>query len=152
MATYTKINDFPEHLCHGVHVIGTHQLELALSNTAPASETNNPTADTNGVLANVTQIAYTNLNSPFNLTVSSEGQTGGTYTLVLNDFSIDCSGGAAAAFRYVYVFNDDPAVAPIDPLICVFDYGSSLTLQDGESLNVDFQANGGTTGNLFQIG
>jgi hypothetical protein len=58
MATYNKFQQFVEDLAHGVHNLSTNQLELALTNAANA-----PVA-TNSVLANLTTIAYTNLNSP----------------------------------------------------------------------------------------
>ena len=61
MAAFVKINDFVQDICNGVHNLNTGTLKLALSNTAPGSETSPPTADGNGVLANVTQIAYTNV-------------------------------------------------------------------------------------------
>lgn len=149
MATFTKVNDFVEHLAEKVHNLASDSLLVALSNTAPASETSNPTADGNGVLANVTQIAYTNLSSRA-LTVSSSSQTSGTYSLVLNDLTLSASGGAVAQFRYIYVYNDTPT-SPADPLIGVYDYGSALDLADGESLTIDFGADGGSTGTLLTL-
>lgn len=141
MATFTKINDFVEHLANGVHDLDTDQLVVALSNTAPASETSNPTSDGNGVLANVTEISYTNL-STRNITFSSDGQTSGTYKLTLTDLTLTASGGSVADFRYVYIYNDAPT-SPADPLIAVFDYGSTVSLADGESIDIDFSdANG----------
>lgn len=150
MATFTKVNDFVEHVNEGVHGnLATATLTLALTNTAPASETSDPTADGNGILANLTQIAYTNLSSRV-LTVSASSQTGGTYSLVLNDITLSASGGAVAAFRYIYVYNDD-ATSPADALIGMYDYGSALTLNDGESLTIDFGADGPTTGTLYTM-
>lgn len=149
MATYNKIADFVEHVNEAVHNMASHQLVVALSNTAPASETGTlPTADGGGVLANVTQIAYTNL-STRNITLSSSSQTGGTYSLVLTDLTLSAT-GTVAQFRYVYVYNDTPT-SPADPLICYFDYGSPLDLTSGESLTIDWQSNGGTTGNLYTM-
>ena len=84
MATFTKVNDFVEAVAEKKHNLGSDTLTIALSNTAPASETSDPTADGNGVLANVTQIAYTNLSSRV-ITTSSSAQTSGTYKLVLTD-------------------------------------------------------------------
>ena len=60
MATYTKIPDFVEHLAEQVHDLGSDTLTVALSNTAPGSESTDPTGDGDGVLANVTQVSYTN--------------------------------------------------------------------------------------------
>lgn len=140
MATFTKVNDFVEHVAEGVHNLGSDTLTVALSNTAPASETSNPTADGNGVLANVTQVSYTNLSSRV-ITTSSSAQTSGTYQLTLTDLVLTAS-GAVATFRYLYVYNDTPT-SPADPLICVYDYGSGVTMANGETFTIDFDgANG----------
>ena len=48
-------------------------------------------------------------------------------------------------FRYIYLYNDTPT-SPADPLIGYFDYGANLTLNNGESLTIDFdQASGALT-------
>ena len=140
MATFNKINDFVENLAE-VMDLGSDQLVVALSNTAPASETNNPTADGNGVLANVTQIDYTNCSSR-NLTTSSSSQSGGTYKLILADLTLTASGGSVGPFRYIYIYDDTPT-SPADPLIGYYDYGSSITLNDGDSFTIDFNATDG---------
>lgn len=142
MATFTEINDFLEYLAEGINA-GSDAFEIALSNTAPGSETSNPTADGNGILTNVTQVSYTFCSSRV-ITTTSSSQTGGTYKLVLQDITLSASGGSVGPFQYVYVFDQ---TATSDPLVCVYDYGSSITLNDGEDLAIDFDdANG-----LFQI-
>jgi len=140
MATFNKVNDFVVNAVHNMD-LASDSFVVALSNTAPASETPNPTADGNGILANVTEIAYTNLSSR-TLTTSSSTQTSGTYKLVLADLTLTSSGGTTGPFRYVYVYNDTVA-SPADPIIGYYDYGSSLTLQDGDSLTLDFSAANG---------
>jgi len=140
MATFNKVNDFVVNAVHNMD-LESDTFVVALSNTAPASESPNPTTDGNGVLANVTEIAYTNLSSR-TLTTSSSTQTSGTYKLVLADLTLTSSGGTTGPFRYVYVYNDTVA-SPADPIIGYYDYGSSLTLQDGDSLTLDFSAANG---------
>ena len=140
MATFNKVNDFVQNAVHNMD-LESDQIVIALSNTAPSSEASNPATDGNGVLANVTEVAYTNLSSR-NVTTTSSTQTGGTYKLVLADATMTSSGGATRPFRYVYIYNDT-AAAPADPLIGYYDYGSSLTLNDGDSLTVDFSAANG---------
>lgn len=140
MATFNKVNDFVKNAVHNMD-LESDQIVVALSNTAPGSETSNPTADGNGVLANVTQVAYTNLSSR-NVTTTSSTQTGGTYKLVLADITLTSTGGSTGPFRYVYIYNDT-VTTPADPLIGYYDYGSSLTLNDGDSLTVDFSAANG---------
>jgi hypothetical protein len=136
MATFTKINDFVEAVAEKKHDLGSDTLTVALSNTAPASETSNPTADGNGVLANVTQISYTNCSARA-ITTSSSSQTSGTYSLVLTDLTLTASGGTVGPFRYAYIYND---TATNDELIGIYDYGSSITLADGETFQLDFAA------------
>jgi hypothetical protein len=145
MATFTNINDFVEHLAEGAHDLDTDQLTVALSDTLPSSETSDPTADGNGLLANVTQVSYTNL-SARDITLVSSGQAAGLYKLLLTDLVLSASAGPVAGFRYVYIYNDGTVVLA-DPLIGVFDYGSTLVLADGESLTLDFHATNG----LLQI-
>lgn len=138
MATFNKLNGFVEHLAEKVHNLGSDTLTVALSNTAPGSEGTPPTGSTAAcVLANVTQISYTNLSSRV-LTTSSSAQSGGTYALVLNDLVLTASGGSVGPFRYIYIYND---TAASDQLIGYYDYGSSITLADGETLTIDFGAN-----------
>jgi hypothetical protein len=140
MATFNKLNGFVEHMAEGVHNLGTGQLALALSNTAPGSEGSPPTASTAAcILANVTQVSYTNLSSR-NLTTASSAQTAGTYALAVNDLVLTSSGGTTGPFRYIYVYNDTPT-SPADPLIGYYDYGSSITLADGETFTFDVGAN-----------
>ena len=132
MATFNKFNAFVENVAEGVHNLGTGQLVVALSNSAPIA--------TNSVLADITQITYTNLSSR-NITTSTSSQTSGTYKLVLTDLVLTAS-GAVGPFRYVVIYNDTPT-SPADPLIGWYDYGSSISLATGETLTIDFDASNG---------
>ena len=140
MATFNKVNDFVKNAVHNMD-LESDQIKIALTNTAPASETSNPTSDGNGIVGNLTEISYTNLSSR-NVTTSSSSQTSGVYKLVLADLTMTASGGSVGPFRYVYVF-DDTVTSPADPIIGYYDYGSSLTLNDGDSFTVDFSAANG---------
>ncbi|HCA36575.1 MAG TPA: hypothetical protein DEP13_08045 [Gammaproteobacteria bacterium] len=144
MAVFNKLNGFVEHLAEGVHNLGSDQLALALSNVAPSAESTAPTSSTaNCILSNVTEINYTGLSSR-NVTTSSAAQSSGTYRLTLSDLTLS-STGTVGPFRYIYLYNDS-ATSPADPLIGYFDYGANLTLNNGESLTIDFdQASGALT-------
>ena len=144
MAVFYKLNGFVEHLAEGVHNLGSDQLALALSNVAPSAESAAPTSSTaNCILSNVTEINYTGLSSR-NVTTSSAAQSSGTYRLTLSDLTLS-STGTVGPFRYIYLYNDS-ATSPADPLIGYFDYGANLTLNNGESLTIDFdQASGALT-------
>ena len=131
MAVFNKFNSFVEAVAEGTHNLGSNQLTIALSNVAPVAG--------NSVLANITEITYTNL-STRNLTTTSSAQSGGLYKLVVADTTLTSTGGSTGPFRYVVVYNSTAAGGP---LIGWFDYGSSITLLAGESLTVDFdQTNG----------
>ena len=130
MATYQKFNQTVEDFANGVYNCATDQFAVALTTAANA-----PVA-TNTVLADLTEIAYTNLSSR-NLTTASSGQTGGTFTQLFNDLVLTASGGPVATFRYITIYSDTPT-SPADPLLCFYDFGSDLTLADGETLTIDF--------------
>lgn len=134
MATYVKFNSFVEALAEKVHNLGSDQLVVALTNSAPTAS--------NTVLANITQISYTNLSSR-NITTASSSQTSGTYKLTVNDLVLTAS-GAVGPFRYVVIYND---TATNDELICYYDYGSSISLASGDTFTVDFDGSNG----LLQI-
>lgn len=133
MATYNKFQAFVENVAEKVHNLGSDQLKIALTNTAPVA--------TNSVLADLTEITYTNL-STRNITTSSSAQSSGTYKLVLTDLVLTSSGGTTGPLRYVVLYNDTPT-SPADPLIGWWDYGSSITLADGETLTIDFDGTNG---------
>jgi hypothetical protein len=131
MAVFNKFDSFVEAVAEKVHNLGSDQLTIALTNTAPVAG--------NSLLANITEITYTNL-STRNLTTSASSQTGGLYKLVVSDITLTSTGGSTGPFRYVVVYN---STAASGPLVGFFDYGSSITLLSGESLTVDFdQVNG----------
>lgn len=136
MATYNKFNSFVEAVAEKVHNLGSDTLTVALCAAANA-----PVAS-NTVLANLTQIAYTNLSSRV-ITTASSAQTSGTYKLTPNDLVLTAS-GSVATFRYVVIYND---TATNDELIAWFDYGSDVTLSSGDTFTIDFDASNG----LLQI-
>lgn len=133
MATFNKFNSFGEALAEKVHNLGSDTLTIALCAAANA-----PVAG-NTVLANLTQISYTNL-SARTLTVSSSSQTSGTYKLVIADKTLTAGGGSVATFRYVVVYND---TATNDELIGWIDVGSDVTLADTNTFTINFDDAGG---------
>ena len=131
MATYNKFQNWVEEMADGNVNCSSDSFVVALTATANA-----PVA-TNTALANLTEIAYTNLSSR-SLTTSTHAESGGTFTLLFADLVLSASGGSVAAFQYVVIYDDTPTTPTADPLMCWYDYGSSLTLADGESLTIDF--------------
>jgi len=131
MATFNKFQPFVEAVAEKVHNLGSDQITVALTNSAPLA--------TNAVLADITQITYTNLSSR-NITTTSSSQTSGTYKLVLADLVLTASGGSVGPFRYVVLYN---STAASGNLIGYYDYGSSITLADTETFTIDFDPSAG---------
>lgn len=130
MASFNKFNQFVEDLAKGVHNFtsdSTCTVTVALTNTLPVA--------TNSVLADITQISYTNLSSRVISGVTAE-QTSGTVTFTANDLTLTAS-GSVGPFQYVVLYNDDPT-SPADPLIGWYNYGSAVTLSSGETFTIDF--------------
>jgi len=138
MAVFNKFHAFSEHIMEGVHNLGSNTLKLLLSNAAPDPAADAIKSDLTSELG--TSGGYTSGGSTITITASS--QTTGTYKLVGNDVVFTASGGSIGPFRYVVMWNDTPT-SPADPLIAWWDYGSSITLADGETFTVDFDATNG---------
>lgn len=139
-STLTTVDDLSEQLGKAVHNWGSHTLKAALTNTAPTAS--------NTVLADITQISngggYTGgAGGGYALDSVTYTESSGTATLTATDETITASGGSVGPFRYVVIYNDS-ATSPADALIGWLDYGSALTLADGESLLLDFGASGFT--------
>ena len=131
MASFNKFQPFVEQLAEKVHNLGSDQIVVALTNTAPNA--------TDATLSQITEISYTNCSSR-NVTTTSSAQTTGTYKLVLADLVLTASGGSVGPFRYVVLYND---TAASDQLIGYYDYGSSLTMASGETFTIDWDSSGG---------
>lgn len=134
MANFSKVNSFVEDLAEKVHNLGSDTLKVALTNTAP-------TAATTQYSDLTSPIAATNLSgaTPFNLTISTSAQTSGTYKLVLADLVLTAT-GEVGPFRYVVLYND---TSTNDRVIGYYDYGSSITLQSGDTFTLDFDGSNG---------
>ena len=133
MAPFNKFQDFVEQLGKGVHQLHAagHTLKVYLSNTTPD-------AAADAVKADLAEIAGGNgYTAGGNDTQNDATEATGTLTVTGVDITITASGGSVGPFRYAVLYNDTPA-APADPLIGWWDYGSPLTLADGESFTVDF--------------
>lgn len=134
MASYNKFQPFVEDVAEKVHNLGSDTLKVMLTNTAPNA--------TDGQLSEITEIGTGNGYSAGGsaASISSSAQSSGTYKLVLADVVFTASGGTIGPFRYVVLYNDTAAT---DELIGYWDYGSAVTLADGETFTVDFDASNG---------
>lgn len=139
MATFTFFESFVRDLGNGVIDLDTHTFKAALTNTAPDT-------DAHEVLASITQIANGNGYTTGGVTLASVtwAETGagtGVWRFNCADFSWTASGGSIGPFRYVVIYDDTPT-SPADPLVGLLDYGSALTLTDGNTFSADVGANG----------
>ena len=147
MATYTKYQTFISDVFGKVHdLVGTagstaDVVKVGLSNAAP-------NVATHTVRADVTELGTANgYTSGGQSTANTSGASSGTLTVTATNVTWTASGGSIGPFQYVFAYNDTPT-SPADPLIAYWDYGSALTLNDGESFTVKFN-NGASSGTLF---
>lgn len=132
MATAVKFQDFVDQLCQGVHDLdGTDTLMVYLSNATPSVSLDAVKAD----LAEIT--AENGYSAGGADTLNTGSETSGTFTVAGTDIVWTASGGTFGPFRYAVLYNDTPS-SPADPLILYWDYGSSITPNDGETFTVDF--------------
>ena len=115
----------------------TDQFKVLFSNTLPV--------DTNAVSTDITQIAsgggYTNgATGGVPVATVSSTETAGTYALILAATTFTATGGSVGPFEYVILYD---ATAAARPLLGWWDYGSAITLNNGDSLVMAFdQVNG----------
>lgn len=133
-AAFVKFNDFSEQLARGVHNFASHAFKLLLTNTAP-------NAATHTVKSDLTEISAGNGYSAGGLTLSvSVSESSGVTKILITDTTLTASGGPIGPFRYAAIYND---TAASDNLIGYYDRGSSITLDDTDSTNFDFDGTNG---------
>ena len=141
MATPVKLFDYCEQLAKGVHIWSTHTFKVALTNTSPAQ--------TNTVLADITQLStgggYTGgagggltLDT---VTVTESGTGNHDIVLTVADEVLTAT-GTVGPFRYLFYYNDS-ATSPADAGILYYDHASSVTLANTETFTADHDATNG---------
>lgn len=137
-SSFTKFEVFAEHLANKVHdLFGTggstaDVVRFYLTNATPNAATHTVKAD---IAEIATGNGYTGAVAVDNIGTRS----GGTVSIAVTDKTITASGGPIGPFRYAIVYNDTPT-SPADPLMGSYDYGSAITLADGDSFVLDFSA------------
>lgn len=134
MPAQSKFNNFTKDLVDGIHAFGTHTFKALLTNSAPVAATHDEKAD-------LTEISAGNGYSAGGPTITmSTSTSSGTAKVTATDATITAAGGSIGPFRYVVLYND---TSTGDRLITYIDYGSSITLADGESFTIDFDGSAG---------
>jgi hypothetical protein len=130
MATFNKFEVFTEHLAEKVHNLDADTLSVYLSNATPSASGDSFKAD----LAEIsTGNGYTGPQD----TQNSTSRTGGVTSVVGVDVVITAS-GAVGPFQYVVLMNDTVTSPSADALIGWWDYGSPITLANGETFTINF--------------
>lgn len=105
--------------------------------------TDAPVVATDTVIADVTQIAGSNGYTTGGASIGfSSSRSGATITATAVDVVFTASGGnlgASTTGRYFPHYDDTPT-SPADPLVCYYDYGSTFTVADTETMTVDYGA------------
>ncbi len=133
MATYNKFETFVGDLGDGLHDLRSagDMVKVYLSNATPSAAGDSVKADLAEISAGN---GYTAGGDDIQ---NGWTETGGVGTLTGVDVVVTAAGGSIGPFRYVALYND---TATGDPLIGWWDYGSSITLNDGETFTIDFGA------------
>ncbi len=132
MVAFNKFETFVGDLGDKVHDLDADLIDCYLSNAAPS-------ASADSVKADLAEIATGNGYAGPQDTTNAWAEAAGVGSLTGVDIVITASGGTIGPFQYVVLQNNTPA-APLDPLIGWWDYGSAVTLQDGETFTIDFGA------------
>ena len=132
MATYNKFNNFVNYLVGNVSgqtvAFGSDTFKIMLTNTVPVA-TNTKYSDISG-----NEVASGNgYTTGGTASAVSAANASGTETITAADVTFTAT-GAVGPFRYAVFYDTTPTDKP---LVCWFDYGSSVTLASGESFTVE---------------
>lgn len=139
MAAYNKFNQFTKDLIDGKHNFSANTFKVMLTNTAPVAS--------NQVKGDLTEISAGNgYTAGGTATTITSSTATGTAKVSGTNVVFTAAGGTIGPFRYAALYNDTQT-SPAKPLVSWWDYGSSITLNDTETLTVSFDATNG----IFQI-
>lgn len=135
MASFNKCEQAVEDILAGVH-----DLQAAGDLCKVYASNATPSASADAIKTDLAEITPENGYPSGGSDIQNDmSQTGGTATVTAVDVVWTASGGSFGPLRYVAWFNDTPA-SPLDPLFGWWDYGSAVTVLDGETFTVDFGA------------
>jgi len=142
-STWNKFQDFSEQFTRGVHDFDAHTFKVALTNTAPVA-----TQTTWNVTDHPAPAAANGYTAGGTATTVALSESSGTTTVTGTQIVYTATAGGIGPFRYAVLYNDT-ATSPADAAIAYFDYGSSITLGDTETLTVKF--NNASPGTMFTL-
>lgn len=135
-STMTKTNNYTYDMARGKIDWLAHTFKMVLCNTAPVV--------TNALLSDLTAITAGNgyTSGGNSLTGVTLSTASGVAKVVIADLVVTAAGGSIGPLRYGAII-DDTQTSPVKPLVGFYDYGSAITLADGESLTFDFDGTNG---------
>jgi hypothetical protein len=128
MAVFFKFQDFSEQLIRGTHDFDANTFKVYLTNAAPSASLDAVKAD----LAEIT--AGNGYPSGGGTTTITVAEASGTTTVSGTEVVFNAT-GAVGPFQYAVLYNDTSASKN---LVGAWDYGSSISLANGESFTVKF--------------
>ena len=138
MAAFNKFDCFVLDVASGKHQMQTgtpHVYKVYLTNTAPSAS--------NTVYGTPADLSTANGYTAGGATIGTitGSQSSGLFTFIGDtDPSWTASGGTIGPFQYAVLYN---STSPTLPLVGWWDYGSAVTLLNGNTFNVDIdQGNG----------
>lgn len=132
MVAFVKHNSFVQDLARKVFNLHTDTCKFALTNADPAAQ------DTFGAITEITAHNGYSAGGPA-LTSQSAAQTAGVLTFTGTGPTVTASGGTIGPFRYIFLYDD---TAGSKQVVGHWDYGSNLTLQDGDSVALTVSGTG----------
>lgn len=137
MATFSFFDEFKGNLGNGSIDLDSHTFKAVLSNTAPDSAADDELADitqiANGVGYTTGGVALTSV------TWTETAPSSGIWRWNSADFSWIASGGTIGPFQYVAIYDD---TSTGDKLVGYLDYGTPISITDGNAFTVDVGTNG----------
>jgi len=126
---YNKFESFVQILGLGDHHLDSDTFNVYVTNNAPSASAD----DDKGDLVGATEengYAAADIQNTW-------AEASGTGTMSATDVTITAT-GSVGPFQYVVIYNDTHAS---DALMCWWDYGSAVTMADGETFVIDFVDN-----------
>lgn len=134
-SAYNKFQIFVQNIANKKHDLSADVFKVMLTNSAPVA--------TNQIKSDITDISAGNGYTAGGTaaTITSSTQTSGTEKWILQSVVFTAT-GAIGPFRYAVLYNDTQT-SPVKPLIAWWDYGSAVTLQNGDTFTVAFDGTAG---------
>jgi hypothetical protein len=125
-------------ILNGAIDLDTDTFKVALSNTAPDAAADDEFGDITEISAGFGYSAGGQ--TVDNVSLAESGGGTGVWIWTFDDETFTASGGSIGPFRYVIIYSD---TSTGDKLVGYLDYGTAITLTDGNSFSADTTAGTG---------